>query len=75
MPIYSFAFVLALAFAAFYYKAGEQELDSGVLWAGPSVVISAVIILIFHGGVLAVLLSQLGLLAGITLFRLWRDPN
>jgi hypothetical protein len=75
MPIYSFAFVLALACAALFYKAGEQETESGLAWAGVSIVVSALIILTFHGGVGAVLLGQLAVLAGITLWRTWRDPR
>lgn len=75
MPIYSFAFVLALAFVGFYYHAGRSETGSGVLWAGLSLVISAAIILLANGGVLATLLGQLGLLAAITLYRVWRDPD
>jgi hypothetical protein len=75
MPFYSFASVLALACAGFYYKVGEQEMGSGLPWAGLSVVASSACILTFHGGLLAVFLSQLALLIVITVFRAWRDPN
>ncbi len=66
---------MALACAAFFYKAGENETGSGVWFAGMSIVISAAILMLFGGGVLAVLLGQLGLLIAITLYRVWRDPR
>lgn len=75
MPIYSFATVLALVCAGFYYKAGQQEMNSGVLWAGMSIVISAATIVTFHGGVIAESVGQVALIAGITLFRVWRDRD
>ena len=74
MP-YSFALVMVLACAGFYYQAGKQELGSGVLWAGLSLLVSIPTLLVFHGGVLAVLLGQVGLLIGIAVFRAWRDPD
>lgn len=74
MP-YSFALVMAVACAIFYFKAGEQETGSGVLWTGLSVIVSALVIMIFHGGLLAVLLAQAALLLGIALLRVWRDPK
>jgi len=74
VPFYSYAFVLALASAAFFYKAGEQEMDSGILWGGLSVVVSALVIMVFHGGVLMELLAQVALFFGIALFRMWREP-
>lgn len=73
MPIYSMGFVVAVAAVAFYYKAGEQEMDWGLPWAGMSAVISALVLFRWQGGMLAVLFAQLGLLAGITAYRLWRD--
>ncbi|MCK7592401.1 hypothetical protein [Pseudomarimonas salicorniae] len=75
MPFYSMGFVFALACAAFFWHAGEKEMGSGVPWTGLSVLVSGVILMAGGGGVLAVLLGQAGLLVGITLFRLWRDPH
>ncbi len=69
LPFYSFTFVLLLACAVFFYRAGEFEGSSGVLWAALSVVISVAIWRWLHGGFVAVLLGQLGLFAGITLYR------
>lgn len=74
MP-YNFGLVVAIAFAAFFFKAGKQEPSSGLWWGGLSVIVSAVVLMMFSGGMLAVFLAQLGLLAAITLFRVWRDPN
>ena len=68
-PLYSFATVMALAFTAFYYAAAESEVGSGLYWAGPSLVLSMIVILVFNGGVLAVLLTQLALLVAIALIR------
>ncbi len=75
MPIYSFAFVMALACAAFFFKGGQEEGSSGLLWAGLSLIVSAVVMFWLHGGVAAVLFSQVGVLMVITLFRVWRDPR
>ena len=75
MPFYSLAFVMALACAAFYYKAGEQELGSGLLWGGLSLIVSTAIWLLLHGGVLAIFLAQVGMLIAIAAFRAWRDPD
>lgn len=75
MPFYSMGFVFALACAAFFYVAGVKETGSGVPWAGLSVLISGLVLLLGQGGVLAVLSSQAGLLIGITLYRVWRDPQ
>lgn len=68
-PLYSFATVMALAFAAFYYAAGESEVGSGLYWAGPSVAISLIVILVFSGGVVAMIVAQLSLLIVIALIR------
>ncbi len=69
LPLYSFTFVLLLACAVFFYRAGEFEGSSGVLWPALSVVISVAIWRWLHGGFVTVLLGQLGLFAGITLYR------
>jgi len=75
MPFYSFGFVMALACAAFFYKAGAEESVSGVLWGGVSLVVSALILVFASTSVIAVLLGQVALLAAITLYRVWRDPD
>ena len=75
MPFYSLAFVLAMLCAGFFYKAGQDEMRSGFLWGGLSLVLSMLVIFTFGGGMGMVLLSQLALLAGITFYRVWRDPE
>ncbi len=75
MPFYSMGFVIALASIAFFYKAGEDEMGSGLPWAGLSAIVSTAILFWWSSGVLPVLFGQLGLLAGITAYRVWRDPH
>ena len=75
MPFYSLEFVLALICAAFYFKAGTEELGSGVLWGGISLVLSFVVLFWLRGGIVVVALMQGALLLGIALFRMWRDPE
>ncbi len=75
MPFYSFGFAMALACAAFFYKAGTEEAGQGVLWGGLSLVVSALILAFVSDSVLAVLAGQGVFLATITLYRLWRDPE
>ena len=72
LPLYSFTFVLLLACAVFFYRAGEFDGSSGLAWAALSILISVAIWRWLHGGVLAVLLGQVGLFAGITLYRSWK---
>jgi uncharacterized membrane protein YGL010W len=72
LPFYSFTFVLLLACAIFYYRAGEFEGSSGLAWAALSILISVLIWRLLDGGFLAVLLGQVGLFVGITLYRSWK---
>ncbi len=69
MFLYSFNFVLLVVFAIFYYRAAGSEGNSGILWAGLSVAISALIWLVLRWGVLFMLLGQVGLFFAITLIR------
>jgi hypothetical protein len=74
LPFYSFTFVLLVACAVFFYRAGEFEGSSGVAWAGLSVVISFAIWRWLHGGFVAVLVGQVALFVGITLYRSYKKP-
>jgi hypothetical protein len=74
LPFYSFTFVVLVACAVFFYRAGEFEGSSGMAWAGLSVLISVAIWRGLHGGLIAVLLGQVGLFAGITLYRSNKQP-
>jgi len=69
LPFYSLTFIVLLACAVFFYRAGEFERSSGLAWAALSLLISVVLWRWLHGGVLAVLLGQVGLFVGITLYR------
>ncbi len=69
LPFYSITFVLLLACAVFFYRAGEFEGGSGLAWAALSLLISVAIWRWLHGGFIAVLLGQVGLFVGITLYR------
>jgi hypothetical protein len=73
LPIYSINFVLLLATAVFFYRAGEFEGEGGYgfRWAGLSVLISLAIWGWLHWGAVALVLGQVGLFAGITFYR-WR---
>jgi len=74
MPFYSFTFILLVACAIFFYRAGEFDGSSGMLWAALSVAISVVAWRVFGWGWLAVLLAQIGIFVGITVFRMVRKP-
>ena len=74
LPFYSYTFIVLVVFAVFFYRAGEFEGSSGLVWAGLSILISVAIWRWLHGGVIAVLLGQLGLFAGITLYRSHKKP-
>ena len=72
LPFYSFTFILAVVCAVFFYRAGEFEGSSGIVWAGMSAVISIAIWAWLHGGLIAVLLGQVALFVGITLYRSYK---
>lgn len=71
MPFYSLTFWFLLACAFSFYGAGEfgREKSSGLAWAALSLLISAAIWGWLDGGGVAVALGQVGLFAGITLYR------
>ncbi len=58
LPLYSFTFILLVVCAVFFYRAGEFEGSSGVLWAALSASISVVVWRWLHGGFLIILLGQ-----------------
>ena len=75
LPFYSFTFLLVLACAVFFYRAGEFEGSSGVAWAALSILVSVAMWQWLRGGFVAVLLSQIGLFIGITAYRCARGKN
>jgi hypothetical protein len=72
MSFYSFNLVLLVVFAIFWYRAGEFDDGPGLLWAVLSVAISFLIWQWLHWGLLPMILGQLCLFAGITVFRIIR---
>ena len=61
--------VLALAVAGVFWRAGQEEIGSGVPWGGLSLVVSAVVLLWFQAGLITLGLAQVGLLLGIGVVR------
>jgi hypothetical protein len=72
--------ILAFVCAVTYYRIGKMEApergrgDNGMIWAGLSIGISALIIQWLGAGWMLVLLSQIGLFIAITVFRTVREP-
>ena len=69
-----FTILIIAVGAAFYYRAAEFENESTWIWCGVSLVISAVALLWLHCGWLGILMGQVGLFIGITIFRILRRP-
>lgn len=70
------AFVCAFTFFGMgRVEARDTAADHGVLWAGLSIAISVLLIQVWGAGWIAVLLGQVGLFLGITVFRALRDPR
>jgi hypothetical protein len=66
--------LIVAVFGAFFYRAAEMENASSLLWCGLSVAISVAILFFLHWGLLGIVLGQIGLFVGITLFRMMRKP-
>ena len=60
--------------ALFYYRAAEFENSSGLAWAGLSLLVSILCWRLFHFGWLGVLLGQVALFIGITIYRASKKP-
>ncbi|HUB86287.1 MAG TPA: hypothetical protein VMB22_00230 [Verrucomicrobiae bacterium] len=67
-----FTILIISVFAAFFWRAAEFENASALLWGGLSLTISMVMLLLIHAGLIGIILGQVGLFAGITLFRVLR---
>jgi hypothetical protein len=61
-------------FGAFYYRAAQFENESALLWCGLSLLISVLTVFWLRWGLPGLILSQIGLFAGITIFRMLRKP-
>jgi hypothetical protein len=66
--------LIMLAFVVFFCRAAEAEDESPLVWGGLSAVISALLFFWLHCGWLGISLGQIGLFAGITIFRILRKP-
>jgi len=64
--------LIVACFAAFFYRAAEFENESGWLWCGLSLLISIAVMFFLHWGWLGIVLGQVGLFAGITIYRITR---
>jgi hypothetical protein len=73
LPFYSVNFVLLIAFAVFYYRAGEFDNGKGLLWAAISLTISCLILKWLHWGAVGMVFGQILLFVGIGIFRMIRD--
>ena len=60
--------------ATFYYRAAVFENESTLIWSGLSVLISALALFWLHWGWLGIVIGQIGLYVGITIFRILRKP-
>jgi hypothetical protein len=72
-PFYSYSFLLIVASAIFFYRAGVFEGGRGFIWAALSVAISLLIWRWLHWGLLELLFGQIVLFVGIGIFR--KIPN
>src|SRR5262245_4822203 len=63
----------AIVFATFGYKGAEMENISPVYWAGPSVLLSGLVMFVLAKGWIAIVLAQLAMFAAITVVRVMKD--
>ena len=69
------AIAAAIASAIFWYRGAEAEKIPPLYWVGPSLCVSAVIIVGFGGGWIAALIGQAALFVAITAYRVIADPG
>jgi len=69
------AIAVAIASAIFWYRGAEAENLVPLLWVGPSIVISAVIIFGLGGGWIVALIGQAALFVAVTVYRARADKN
>jgi hypothetical protein len=74
LPFTIFLFISVVVWGVFFYRAGQSEGRSGVMWAGLSVLVSVATWQGLGGGFFAILLGQVFLFAGITVYRTLRTP-
>ena len=71
MPYLSIAIIAVCA--AFFWRAAEFDGAPRWLWGGLSFLISAAALFWLHWGFVGILLGQIGLFFGITIFRAGRE--
>jgi hypothetical protein len=69
----SYDLILACVAAGFFYQAGKQQTER-LGWFALSIAVSCAIMLV-GGGFLILVLGQVGLFAGITIFRTINDKT
>ena len=69
----SFTTIAVIASAIFFYRGAKIDGSSAVLWVVLSVMISLLLLNLFHVGLPGILLGQAGLFLGITIFRVIRE--
>lgn len=69
------AIAVAIACMTFWYKGAEMESIPPIYWAGPSVLLSGIIILGLQRGWLTLLLAQVAMFVVITVYRAARDKK
>lgn len=73
------SWIIAFVCAFVLYGAGKRDpairdgANHSILWAGLSIAVSALIIHVVGGGVILVLIGQVGLFVGIGVFRSLRE--
>ena len=67
--MYSFEVFVLIASAVFYYRVGKAEYGSGWISASLSVLVWCVTALVLRGGLIAIALAQLLVLAGMTVYN------
>lgn len=70
-----FAIVSSFTFFAMgQYEARDGSRSNGLLWAAISAAVSWLVLSVFHGGMLFEIIGQAGVFAGITIYRVVREP-
>jgi hypothetical protein len=73
MGIITFTTIAIIVSAIFFYRGAKVDGSSAILWVVLSVVISILLLTLFHAGVVGIILGQAGLFLGISIFRVIRD--
>lgn len=66
---------VAIACAIFWYRGAQHENISPLLWVGPSLVISILVIFALKQGWIAVAVGQVALFLAITIYRTIADER